>query len=267
MRWKPRHVLKFPPTQIVVGPTHPSRLLSHIQNSVEHDLVYLHYRHTPSTPLPSGHQPDPSDPYEINRKPRPLKGNRPLRPAAPPSDAEHVTRLERVVLHSMVKEAINQKNALWPAAMQLKALAGESYHAGGHLSSGGVQFIKSSSGVAEFKIRQGLQIAAQVELRGEKMYEFLGTLVDFVIPRLRDFRGIPLPPASASSTSASATSGVVSMGLPPTAIGLFPQIEVNVDAYPKTHGMHIHFITNARGQGAQSRAQTLLSSLLPFTRA
>lgn len=267
MHWKPRHVLKIPQTQMVVGSAHPSRLLSHIHNTVEHDLLYLHYRHAPSTPLPTRPQPDPSDPYQSNRIPRPLKGNRPLRPAAPETDPEHVTRLERVVLHSMVKEAINQKNALWPAAMQLKALAGESYHSGGRLSSGGVQFIKSTSGVAEFKIRQGLQIAAQVELKGDKMYEFMGTLVDFVIPRLRDFRGIPLPPASASATSASATSGVVSMGLPATAIGLFPQVEVNVDAYPKTHGMHIHFITNARGQGAQSRAHALLSSLLPFTRA
>jgi large subunit ribosomal protein L5 len=167
----------------------------------------------------------------------------------------------------MVKEAIKSNTALWPAAMQLKALSGESYHAGGRLSSEGVQFIKSMSGVAEFKIRAGLQIAAQVEMRGEHMWEFIGTLVDFVLPRLRDFRGISLPPASASSTSASATGGVVSIGLPPTAIGLFPQIEVNVDSYPKTHGMNIHFVTNARGQGAQARARTLLSSMLPFVRA
>lgn len=136
------------------------------------------------------------------------------------------------------------------------------------MSSQGVQFIKSSSGVAEFKIREGLQIAAQVELRGEKMWNFVGTLADFVLPRLRDYRGLALPPASASATSASATSGVVSFGLPPSSIGLFPQIEVNVDAYPKTHGMHIHFITNARGAGAQARARTLLSGLrIPFVRA
>ncbi|KAF8318951.1 ribosomal protein L5 [Clavulina sp. PMI_390] len=268
MRIKPRHLLKIPQTAIRVGPPHQHRLASHYETTLAHDLLYMQYRHLPRTPLPAEHRPDPLDPYQTNRKPRPLKGNRPLRPLATPSDAESVTRLERVVLHCMVKEAITQPNALWPAAMQLKALSGESYHGGGQLSSQGVQFIRSSSGVAEFKIRAGLQIAAQVELKGEKMWTFVGSLVDFVLPRLRDYRGVSLPPASASATSASATSGVVSFGLPPSSIGLFPQVEVNVDAYPKTHGMHIHFITNARGAGAQARARALLSGLrIPFVRA
>lgn len=268
MRLKPRHVLKIPQTAIQVGSLHQHRLAIHYDSALVHDLLYLQYRHSPRTPLPLEHQPDPTDPYQANRRPRPLKGNRPLRPFATDTDAQNVTRLERVVLHCMVKEAVAQPNALWPAAMQLKALSGESYHSGGQMSSQGVQFIKSSSGVAEFKIREGLQIAAQVELRGEKMWNFVGTLADFVLPRLRDYRGLALPPASASATSASATSGVVSFGLPPSSIGLFPQIEVNVDAYPKTHGMHIHFITNARGAGAQARARTLLSGLrIPFVRA
>lgn len=268
MVFKPRHVLRIPKTAIRVGPTHAPRLAGHYDTTLSHDLLYMHYRHGASTPLPLEPQPDPEDPYQTNRKPRPLKGNRPLRPMATSTSAEEVTRLERVVLHTMVKEAITQPNALWPAAMQLKALSGETYHGGGRESTQGVQFIKSSSGVAEFKIRAGLQIAAQVELRGENMWDFVGTLVDFVLPRLRDYRGLALPPASAASTSASATSGVVSFGLPPTAIGLFPQVEVNVDAYPKTHGMHIHFITNAKGGNAQARARSLLSGFrIPFVRA
>lgn len=268
MGFKPRHVLKIPRTTIRVGPTHAPRLAGHYDNTLSHDLLYMHYRPGTSTPLPLEHQPGPNDPYQVNRKPRPLKGNRPLRPVATGTAAEDVTVLERVVLHSMVKEAIGSPNALWPAAMQLKAMSGESYHGGGRDSALGVQFIKSSEGIAEFKIREGQQIAAQVELRGERMWDFIGTLVDFVLPRLRDYRGQVLPPASAPSTSASATSGVVSFGLPPTAIGLFPQVEVNVDAYPKTHGMHIQFITNARGAGAQARARSLLSGLrIPFVRA
>jgi len=268
MTLKPRHLIKISETLVRVGATHRSRLSTHHQNVLTHDLLYMHFRHAPSTPLPFPHQSDPSDPYQANRKPRPLKGNRPLRPVSTETDADNLTTLDRVILHTMVKEAISQPNALWPAAMQLKAMSGQRYHAGGQDSSKGVQFIRSSAGVAEFKIRSGLQIAAQVEMRGEQMWDFVGTLVDFVLPRLRDYRGIPLPPASASATSASATSGVVSIGLPATAIGLFPQIEVNVDAYPQTHGMHIHFLTSTRGAGAQARARSLLSGLrIPFARA
>lgn len=264
----PRGVIKIPQTLVRVGSTHQPRLSAHYQNVLAHDLLYMHYRHVPSTPLPLHRQCDPIDPYQPNRKPRQTKGHRPLRPVSTGTNAENVTRLDRVILHTMVKEAISQPSALWPAAMQLKAISGQLYHAGGRDSSQGVRFIRSSAGVAEFKIRSGLQIAVRVEMQGEQMWDFIGTLVDFVLPRLRDHRGIPLPPASASATSASATSGVVSIGLPAGAIGLFPQMEVNVDAYPRTHGMHVHFLTDARGAGAQARARSLLSGLrLPFRRA
>lgn len=268
MAFKPRHLIKIPHPLIRLGAAYQPRLWVHYQNVLVHDLLYMHYQHVPCAPLPLRRQYEPTDPYQANRKPRPWKGNRPLRPVSTETTPDGVTKLDRVILHTMVKEAISQPNALWPAAMQLKAMSGQSYHAGGRDSSKGVQFIRSSAGVAEFKIRSGLQIAAQVEMRGEQMWNFIGTFVDFVLPRLRDHRGTPLPPASSSATSASAISGVVSVGLPATAIGLFPQIEANVDAYPQTHGMHVHFVTNAKGAGAQARARSVLSGLrIPFIRA
>jgi len=50
-------------------------------------------------------------------------------------------------------------------------------------------------------------------------------------------------------------------------MGFFPQIEVNLDAYPRSYGMHIHFVTNAKGLGAQNRARALVSGFqVPFTR-
>ena len=255
-RWKPRHVLRIPPVHIQIGPTHVSRLTDHYRNTLAHDLLYLHYSHS--------HTPHV---FDANQQPASLKGNRPLRPSSVLNSAESVTRLERIILHTMVKEAVTNKNTLTSAAMGFKALSGESYHGGGRSNSLGVQFIQSKSGVAEFKVRAGLQIATQVELRGEKMWEFVGSLVDFVLPKLRDFRGIPMPPPSSSSTSPSAVSGVVAFGLPPTAMSLFPQIEVNVDAYPRLHGFHMQFVTNARGKGAQDRARALLSGLrIPFVR-
>jgi len=253
----PRHVLKYPQTLVRAGATYQPRLSLHYQSVLVHDLLYMHYRHFPRTSLSLCHSSDSADSYQAKRR----------RPPHPLSTAENVAKLDRVILHTMAKEAISEPRGLWPVAMQLKAISGELYRAGGRSSSQGVQFIRSSTGVAQFKIRTGLQIAAQVEMQGEHMWDFVGTFVDFVLPRLRDQRGITLPPASTSMTSAGATSGVVSIGLPAIAIGLFPQIDVNVDAYPKTHGLHVHFLTNARGAGAQARARSLLSGLrIPFRR-
>jgi large subunit ribosomal protein L5 len=80
------------------------------------------------------------------------------------------------------------------------------------------------------------------------MYDFLNTLTEFVLPRLRDFDGIVLPlPKSSSGTTPSTVSGVVSFGLPPEAMVFFPQLEVNVDAYPMLPGIDSHFVTNSKG--------------------
>lgn len=78
----------------------------------------------------------------------------------------------------------------------------------------------------------------------------LNTLTEFVLPRLRDLNGIVLPPKSSSNTTPSTVSGVVSLGLPAEAMVFFPQLEVNVDAYSMLPGIHIHFVTNAKGKGA-----------------
>jgi large subunit ribosomal protein L5 len=113
----------------------------------------------------------------------------------------------------------------------------------------------------------GVPVGVKVDLKGPKMYDFLGSLVEFVLPRLREFNGIVMPPASSTLKSPSAVSGVVSFGLPPEAFGFFPQLEVNLDSYPKEYGMHIHFVTNAEGFGAQNRARALLSAFqVPFVR-
>jgi large subunit ribosomal protein L5 len=45
----------------------------------------------------------------------------------------------------------------------------------------------------------------------------------------------------------------------PAAMVFFPQLEVNVDAYPTLPGIHIHFVTNEKGKGAQDKARALVS--------
>jgi len=166
----------------------------------------------------------------------------------------------------MVKEATANRSNLLGAIMALRALTGETYHGGGKHAVQGIQIVRGKKSVGGW-IRPGVPIGVKVDLKGQSMYDFLGTLVEFVLPRIRDFPGLILPPPSASANSPSAVSGVVAFGLPPNAMGFFPQIEVNLDAYPKPYGMHIHFVTNATGLGAQNRARALVSGFqIPFVR-
>lgn len=150
--------------------------------------------------------------------------------------------------------------------MAFRTLSGETELGGGWLSSEGVQLVKGKKNIPGW-VRKDMPVGVKVELKGEKMYDFLGSLVQLVLPRLREFDGIKLPPASANQKTPAGVSGVISMGLPPEALGFFPQIEVNQDAYPRMYGMHIHFVTNAEGEGAQDKARALLSGFqLPFAR-
>ena len=72
----------------------------------------------------------------------------------------------------------------------------------------------------------GAPLGVKVDLKGLKMYDFLSTLVEFVLPRLREFNGVQLPGSSSNMQTPTGVSGVVRFGLPPEAMGLFPQIEV-----------------------------------------
>lgn len=227
-------------------------------------MTYNHRQHISEPALEV--LPEPQTAYEMNRPTPPLRGNRPARPSAKPLSPATIPKLESIVLHTMVKEAIGNKQSLLSAIMALRAISGQSPNGGGR-SGKGVEVIVSRTGAAAFKLRAGMPVAVKVEMKGEAMYDFIQSLVDFVLPRIREYPGIALPPTSASKTSPSAVGGVVSFGLPHTAMGLFPQIEANLDSYPRLHGFHMYFKTTAKGDRAQEHAQALLSGFrIPFHR-
>ncbi|EGO23734.1 hypothetical protein SERLADRAFT_392099 [Serpula lacrymans var. lacrymans S7.9] len=261
--------LPIPHVNVLVRDTHQCRLADHYHTTLQDDLMYMTYFHE-SGPRPPPRQIrltyDPNDPYTKNRHNPPVGGSQLGKKPAPPTTSENVVQLEKISIHSMVKESITNRSSLLGALAAFKALSGETQFGGGRHTSEGVQIVKGIKTVGGW-IRPGIPLGVKVELKGPKMYDFLGTLVEFVFPRLREFSGIVMPPASSTMNSPSAVSGVVSFGLPPEAMGLFPQIEVNLDSYPKSYGMHIHFVTNAEGIGAQNRARALLSGFqVPFTR-
>jgi large subunit ribosomal protein L5 len=178
-----------------------------------------------------------------------------------------VIQLEKISLHSMSRYAISSRSNILGVIAAFKALSGENPGAGGRESSEGVQIVTGKKTVHRWRLRPGIPVGVKVDIKGPKMYDFIGTLVEFVFPRLREFPGIVMPPASLSMATPSGVSGVVSFGLPPEAMGLFPQIEINMDMYPKSSGMHIHFVTSAEGVGAQNRARALVSGFqIPLAR-
>ncbi|KAF8133902.1 ribosomal protein L5 domain-containing protein [Boletus edulis] len=261
--------LPIPHVDITIHDTAPCRFREHYYSTLQDNLMYMSYVHE-SGPRPPPREVrlrfDPNDPYSKNRLNTPVGGDRLGKKPAPPTTPENVVKLERIVLHTMLKEAMTNRSVLLNAIASFRAISGETNHGGGRHSSAGVQIVKGKKSVSGW-VRPGVPLGVKVELKGPQMYNFITTLSEFVLPRLREFPGIVLPPSSSNMQTPSGVAGVVSFGLPPEALGLFPQIEVNLEAYPKIHGMHIHFITNAEGQGAQNKARALVSGFqIPFSR-
>ena len=109
---------------------------------------------------------------------------------------------------------------------------------------------KARKSVANFKVREGMNIGVKVTLRGARMYEFLDRLFNLALPRVRDFRGI--------SGDSFDGRGNYSLGLKEQLI--FPEIEY--DKIDKVRGMDIIFVTTAK---TDEQAKELLSLMgAPF---
>ena len=109
---------------------------------------------------------------------------------------------------------------------------------------------RAKKSVANFKVRQGMNVGAKVTLRGDRMYYFADKLMNIVLPRVRDFRGV-------SDTSFDGR-GNYAMGLKEQLI--FP--EINYDDVDKVRGMDVIFVTTAK---TDEEAKELLRLLgMPF---
>jgi large subunit ribosomal protein L5 len=82
---------------------------------------------------------------------------------------------------------------------------------------------KSKKSVAGFNLREGKYISVKAEITGEAMYHFLSRLVDVVLPKIKDWKG--------AKGSSGDSSGNITFGLTPEAVGLFPEVEVNYDMF------------------------------------
>ena len=111
---------------------------------------------------------------------------------------------------------------------------------------------KAKKSVANFKLREGMNIGAKVTLRGERMYEFLDRLFNVALPRVRDFRGI--------NPNSFDGRGNYNMGLKEQLI--FP--EIDYDKIDKVRGMDICFVTTAKTDEESRELLTLMGA--PFAK-
>lgn len=111
---------------------------------------------------------------------------------------------------------------------------------------------KARKSVSNFKLREGMTIGAKVTLRGARMYDFFERFVNSTLPRIRDFRGVPVKGFDGR--------GNYNMGIKEQTV--FPEIDLSRHGAPE-QGMDITVVTTAKNN---EQARELLSLLgMPFT--
>ena len=136
---------------------------------------------------------------------------------------KNVMEIDKIVVNMGVGEAKDNAKLLDSAVPDLEKITGQH-----------VVTTKAKKAVANFKIREGMQIGCKVTLRGDKMYDFLDRLVNLALPRVRDFRGV-----SANSFDGR---GNYALGIKEQII--FPEIEY--DKIDKIRGMDVIIVTTAK---------------------
>ena len=133
-----------------------------------------------------------------------------------------IPRISKIVINMGVGSAVADKKNLDMAYDAMTDIAGQK-----------PVITKARKSVAGFKLREGVGIGCKVTLRRQRMYEFLDRLVNIVLPRVRDFRGV----------SRTAFDGNGNYALSLTEQMVFP--ELNPDKYTKPQGMNITITTTA----------------------
>lgn len=150
-----------------------------------------------------------------------------------------IPKIEKIVINMGVGEAVANSKVLDHAIEDLTTISGQK-----------PVVTRAKKSIAGFKLREGMPIGCKVTLRGERMYDFFYKLVNIVLPRVRDFRGI--------SPKSFDGRGNYSLGLKEQLI--FPEVEY--DKIDKIRGMDVVIVTTA---STDEEARALLTIMgMPF---
>ena len=148
-------------------------------------------------------------------------------------------KIEKIIINMGVGAATEEPKLLEDAAKELALIAGQQ-----------PATTRGRKSISNFKLRIGAKIGCRVTLRGKRMYEFLDRFVSVVLPRIRDFRGIPLKSFDGR--------GNYTLGI--TEQSVFP--ELDIDKIKRVQGMDITFVTSS---DSDDEAKSLLQLMgMPF---
>ncbi|HPI94269.1 MAG TPA: 50S ribosomal protein L5 [Deltaproteobacteria bacterium] len=155
------------------------------------------------------------------------------------TNVHQIPKIVKIVLNMGLGEAVADVKIIDKAAEELTLITGQK-----------PIVRKARKSIAAFKLREGMPVGCTVTLRGDRMYEFLDRLINAVLPRVRDFRGV--------SPKGFDGRGNYTMGL--TDQSVFP--EINFDAIDKLRGMNITIVTTAE---SDDEGRSLLAAFgMPF---
>ena len=150
-----------------------------------------------------------------------------------------VPKIEKIVINTGLGDIKDNQKSMQIIENELKLITGQK-----------PIYCKATKSVANFKVREGMNIGLKVTLRGTRMYDFFDKFVSIALPRVRDFRGV--------SATAFDGRGNYSVGLKEQLI--FP--EITYDQVEKIRGMDVCIVTTAQ---TDEEARELLRALgMPF---
>jgi large subunit ribosomal protein L5 len=150
-------------------------------------------------------------------------------------------KLEKIVLSVGLGEATQDAKALEAAGKDLATISGQR-----------PVTTRAKKSISSFKLRVGMPIGMMVTLRGKRMYDFFDKLVNVVLPRFRDFRGV--------SRDSFDGRGNYSLGIKEQIV--FP--EIDYDKVDKIRGLEVTIVTTAKND---DEARDLLELMgMPFRR-
>ena len=156
-------------------------------------------------------------------------------------NVNQIPKIDKIVINMGLGDCKDNPKALEVAVKELEAIAGQK-----------AITTKANKSIANFKLREGMNIGAKVTLRGERMYEFMDKLMNIALPRVRDFHGV--------SDKAFDGRGNYALGIREQL--LFPEIEY--DKVEKVRGMEMIFVTTAQSDEECKELLRLMG--MPFTK-
>ena len=148
-------------------------------------------------------------------------------------------KLQKIVLNMGVGSNLAEKKYMEEAVDVLSQITGQR-----------PVVTKARKSIANFKLREGMNVGCMVTLRGARMYEFLDRLISIVLPRVRDFQG----------TNPKSFDGRGNYNLGITEFLVFP--ELNPDKYSKSQGLNVTF--TIKGDSDDESRELLREFGMPF---